>query len=98
MWNDNTATNGAALNQVIPISPFNVTNLFFNFTLRNTSRLDQTKFRLSVNNLFDHHDITSLTQVVKGPVFTPGPGDTLGLLPGRSVTLTITFGYSPKGR
>jgi iron complex outermembrane receptor protein len=96
MWNDNTATNGAALNQVIPISPFNVTNLFFNFTLRHLSRFDQTKFRLSVNNLFNHHDITSLTQVVKGPVFTPGPGDTLGLLPGRSFTLTITFGVAQK--
>ena len=96
MWNDNTATNGAALNQVIPISPFNVTNLFFNFTLRKLERFDQTRFRLSVNNLFNHHDITSLTQVVKGPVFTPGPGDTLGLLPGRSVTLTITFGVAQK--
>jgi iron complex outermembrane receptor protein len=98
MWNDNTATNGSTLNQVIPIDPFNITNLFFNFTLRNHSHFDQTKFRLSVNNLFDQHNITSVTQVVKGPVYTPGPGDTLGLLPGRSITLTITFGYSPKGR
>jgi iron complex outermembrane recepter protein len=97
-WNDNTATNGSTLNQVVPIAPFNITNLFFNFTLRNRSRFDQTKFRLSVNNLFDQHNITSVTQVVKGPVYTPGPGDTLGLLPGRSITLTITFGYSPKGR
>jgi iron complex outermembrane receptor protein len=98
MWNDNTAVNGATLNQVIPITPFNITNLFFNFTLRKSSHFDQTKFRLSVNNLFDQHNITSVTQVVKGPIYTPGPGDTLGLLPGRSITLTITFGYSPKGR
>jgi iron complex outermembrane recepter protein len=98
MWNDNTANNGSTLNQVIPINPFNITNLFFNFTLRNRSRFDQTKFRFSVNNLFDQHNITSVTQVAKGPLYVPGPGDTLGMLPGRSVTLTITFGYSPKGR
>jgi hypothetical protein len=98
MWNDNTAVNGSTLNQVIPIAPFNVTNLFFNFTLKNGSRFDQTKFRLSFNNLFDQHNITNVTQVVKGPIYTPGPGDTLGMLPGRSITLTITFGYSPKGR
>ena len=96
MWNDNTATNGATINQVIPISPFNVTNVFLNFTLRKWERFNQTKFRLSVNNLFDHHDITSVTQVAKGPVYLPGPGDTLGLLPGRSVTLTITFGLAAK--
>ena len=96
MWNDNTATNGATINQVIPISPFNVTNLFVNFSLRKWERFDQTKFRLSVNNLFDHHDITSVTQIVKGPVYTPGPGDFLGLLPGRSFTFTIIFGVSAK--
>jgi iron complex outermembrane receptor protein len=96
MWNDNTATNGATLNQVIPISPFNVTNVFVNFSLRKWDRFDQTKFRLSINNLFDHHDITSLTQVVKGPVYTPGPGDTLGLLPGRSFTFTVIFGVADK--
>lgn len=98
MWNDNTATNGTTLNQVIPIEPFNVTNLFFNYTVRNGSRLDQTKFRLSFNNLFDQHNITSITQVAKGAVYLPGPGDSLGLLPGRSVTLTVTLGFSPKGR
>jgi iron complex outermembrane receptor protein len=96
MWNDNTATNGATLNQVIPISQFNVTNIFVNFTLRHTEHFDQTRFRFSVNNLFDHHDITSLTQVAKGPLFIPGSGDTLGLLPGRSYTLTIIFGYAQK--
>jgi iron complex outermembrane receptor protein len=96
MWNDNTGTNGATINQVIPIAPFNVTNLYFNFTLRNTEHFDHTKFRLTVNNLFDHHNITSVTQALKGPIYSPGPNDTLALLPGRSVTLTVTFGYSPK--
>jgi iron complex outermembrane receptor protein len=98
MWNDNTAVNGATVNQVIPIEPFNVTNLFFNYTLKNGSRFDQTKFRLSVNNLLDNHNITSLTQAIKGTTFAPGPNDTLGLLPARSISMTVTFGFSPKGR
>jgi iron complex outermembrane receptor protein len=97
MWNDNTAVNGTTLNQVIPIAEFNVVNAFVNFGLKNTSHFDETKFKLSINNLLDKHNITSVTQVVKGPFYTPGSGDTLGLLPGRSVTLTIIFGYSPKG-
>jgi iron complex outermembrane receptor protein len=98
MWNDNTGTNGATVNQVIPIQPFNVTNMFLNYTLRNGSRFDQTKFRLSVNNLLDNHNITSVTQAAKGTVFTPGPNDTLGLMPGRSVSMTVTFAFSPKGK
>jgi iron complex outermembrane receptor protein len=71
--------------------------LFFNYTVRNGSRLDQTKFRLSFNNPFDQHNITSITQVAKGAVYLLGPGDSLGLLAGRSVTLTVTWGFSPKG-
>jgi iron complex outermembrane receptor protein len=98
MWDDNTAVNGTTVNQVIPYDPFNVTNVFFNYTIRKGSQLDQTKFRLSVNNLFDNHNITSLTQAAKGNVYLPGAGDTLGLMPGRSVSLTVTLGYSPKGR
>ena len=98
MWNDNTALNGATVNQVIPIQPFNVSNFFFNYTIRKGSRWDQTKFKFGVNNLFDNHNITSVTQVAKGTAFLPGPNDTLQLLPGRSITMSITLGFSPKGR
>jgi iron complex outermembrane receptor protein len=98
MWNDNTAVNGAALNQVIPIDPFNFTNVFFNYTIRKGSRWDQTKFRFSVNNLFDNHNITGVTQAAKGALFLPGPNDTLQLLPGRSITMTVTLGIAPRGR
>jgi iron complex outermembrane receptor protein len=96
MWNDATGTAGDTRNQVIPIDPFNVTNLFFNYTVRNGGHFDQTKLRLSFNNLLDNKSITSQTQKAKANVYTPGPLDTLGLLPGRSVTLTVTFGYTPK--
>jgi iron complex outermembrane receptor protein len=95
MWNDGTASFGTA-NQVIPIDPFNVTNVFLNYTVRNGSHFDQTKLRFTVNNLFDQHNITSVTQSATSTTYVPGPTDTLGLLPGRSFTLSVTFGYAPK--
>ncbi|HWX41232.1 MAG TPA: hypothetical protein VN345_08790 [Blastocatellia bacterium] len=42
--------------------------------------------------------ITSVTQAAKGPVFLPGPNDSLQLLPGRSITMTVTLGIAPRGR
>jgi iron complex outermembrane receptor protein len=96
MWNDNSALTGATLNQVIPIQPFSVSNLFFNYTIRKGSRWDQTKFRFGVNNLLDNRNITGISQAAKGPVFLPGPNDTLQLLPGRSVTMTVTLGLAPR--
>jgi iron complex outermembrane receptor protein len=83
---------------VVPIDPFSVTNLFFNYTVRSGSRFDQTKLRLSFNNLFDSHNITGVTPAIKGATFSPNGGDVLQLLPGRSVMLSVTFGFSPKGR
>jgi iron complex outermembrane recepter protein len=40
------------------IDPFSLTNLFVNYTIRGGSRFDQTKVRLSFNNLFGEHNIT----------------------------------------
>jgi iron complex outermembrane recepter protein len=40
------------------INPFTVTNAFFNYTLRTGGPFDETKLRLSFNNLFDEHSIT----------------------------------------
>ncbi len=109
MWNDNKATtlvnNGAAnvstsytANQVIPIDPFDVSNLFFNYTVKSGSHFDKTKLKLSFNNLFNAQNITSVTAGTAGTVFTPAQNDTLGLLPGRSVSISVVFGFSPKGR
>jgi iron complex outermembrane recepter protein len=100
-----TCASSITASQVAPVDPFNVTNAFLNYTVRNGGRFDQTKFRLSINNLFDQHNITSLTPAGKSVVtptvsavnsFVPAGGDTLGLLPGRSFTLSVTFGYAPK--
>ena len=96
MWNDNTSSTGATLNQVIPIAPFDVDNVFLNYTIRSGSHLDGTKLRFTVNNLLNAENTTSVTAANTGQVFVPASGDTLGLLPGRSFSMTVTFGYSPK--
>jgi iron complex outermembrane receptor protein len=52
--------NGAYHNQAT-INPFSVANAYFNYTLRTGGRFDQTKLRLSFNNVFDQHSITGDT-------------------------------------
>lgn len=106
MWNDGTSgsslvvggTNfkSITLNQYAPINPFNLTNLFFNVTMRKGSFFDQSKLRLSFNNLFDQRGTTSLTPAIAANTYTPNSGDTLGLLAGRSVTVSFVIGLSPR--
>jgi iron complex outermembrane recepter protein len=99
MWNDLKLASGTTSNQVIPIDSFSVTNIYFNYVLANGSHFRETKLRLSVNNLFDSHSIVGVTQAINtAAVYTPGPADQLNLMPGRSITGTITLGYSPRGR
>jgi iron complex outermembrane receptor protein len=114
-WEDN----GAYHNQLRD-DPYNVSNAYINYTIRGGSHFDQTKIRLSVNNLMGSHNITSVapggalvpvtyttggvayTDPFKGTT-TSSPGYTGGvnladnpnLLPGRSVILSVTFGFSP---
>jgi iron complex outermembrane receptor protein len=98
MWNDLSLASGAVANQVIPINPFSTTNVYFNYVLKNGSRWDATKFRLSVNNVFNSRGIVGDQQGLNAtPTYNPGPADLLTLLPGRSITLTISPGFSPKG-
>ena len=97
MWNDNTA-NSPALNQAIAIDPFNITNLFVNYTLKDRSHLRGTKIGLAINNLFDNHNIWGVIAANAGTAGTPytiSPNDQLMLLPGRSIMLTLTAGYAP---
>jgi iron complex outermembrane recepter protein len=90
IYNDN-----GSINQAVPIDPFNITNLFFNYTIKEGSRWRGTKFRLAVNNLFDQHNIVGVTPASTSTNL-PQPGDTLQLMAGRSVSMTVTFGYAPK--
>ena len=98
-WNDNMDASGYLPHQAIPIDPFSVANLFLNYTLRNGSTFDQSKVRLSFNNLFNNNNATTAanTGAVAVP-FTPNGGDQLTLVPGRSVMVTFQMGFGPNGR
>jgi iron complex outermembrane receptor protein len=79
-----------------------MTNLFLNYTLRGGSLFDQSKIKLSLNNLFDNHDVVSVgpanSVTGNGVLYAQSPSDTLQLLPARSVMVTFQLGLSPKGR
>jgi iron complex outermembrane recepter protein len=105
-WNDNGASHSQYLS-----APFNIDNLFVNYTVRNNSILDGTHISFKVNNLFDTRNIVQIISFGNSPVATMvngaaspylattalSGGDLLTLTPGRSVSLTFTFGYTPKG-
>jgi iron complex outermembrane receptor protein len=90
MYNDNGSTN-----QAVKINPFTVSNLFFNYTIKGSSFLRGSKFKLSVNNLFDNHSIVGVTPASTS-TSAPAPGDVLTLLPGRSIMVTFTAGWAPR--
>lgn len=81
-------------NQAVEISRFNITNLFFNYTVKE-SRLRGTKFRFGVNKLSDHHNIVGVIPASTATSL-PQPGDTLLLMPGRSFSITMIAGYAPR--
>jgi iron complex outermembrane recepter protein len=89
MYNDNGARNQAVL-----IDPFNVSNLFLNYTIRGDSTLRGTKIRFAINNLLDKHSIVGVTPASTASNIA-APGDVLTLLPARSFSMTVTFGYAP---
>jgi iron complex outermembrane receptor protein len=93
LYNDN-----GAVHQAFVIDPFNITNLFFNYTLRGTSKLSQSRIRLAVNNLTDSHALTGVPQggTAKSTSLAPSAGDLLTVMPGRSVSVGFTVGFSPK--
>jgi iron complex outermembrane recepter protein len=97
VWNDD-----GAYHQVVPIDPFWMDNLFVNYTIRNGSRFDQSKIKLSMNNLTDSHAVTTISpaNAVSANLipYTPSGLDTMEMLPGRSVMVTFQFGFSPKQR
>jgi iron complex outermembrane recepter protein len=90
LYNDNGSTN-----QAIAIDPFNITNLFINYTIKQASYLRGTKFRVGINNLFDQHNIVGVNPASKS-TSAPSPGDFLTLMAGRSISVAVTFGYAPK--
>jgi iron complex outermembrane receptor protein len=109
MWNDNKATvklnytdgtvsgnTSITANQVIPVDPFTLSNLFLNYNVHQIPHFGESKLRLSLNNLFNAQGITGLTAATAGQTFTPAAGDTLTLLPGRSITVSFQVGFTRK--
>ncbi len=90
MYNDNGSTN-----QAVAIDPFNITNLFINYTVKSASFLRGTKFRVGINNLFDNHSIVGVAPASTA-TSVPAPGDFLTLMAGRSIAVSMTLGYAPR--
>ena len=89
MYNDN-----GTQNQAIKIDPFSVGNVYVNYTVRGDSYLRGTKFRFGVNNIANNHAIVGVNPASTASNL-PAPGDTLTIIPARSFSLTMTFGYAP---
>ena len=66
-WNDNKAYHNQYLS-----APFNLDNLFLNYTVRNDSILDRTHFSLAVNNLLDTRNIVQIGSFGNKAVALPG--------------------------
>jgi iron complex outermembrane receptor protein len=89
-WNDN-----GSVHQAVTTDPFNLTNLFLNYTLGGSSPLAHSRVRLAVNNLTDSHAITAVTPA-SAASNAPAAGDVLTLMGGRSVSVSLTVGVSGK--
>jgi iron complex outermembrane receptor protein len=87
------------VDQAIVINPFELTNFFANYTIKNSSRLRGTKIQFAINNVANSHNIVGITPAIAATAAAPfvaSPGDLLNLLPARSFTITITGGYAPR--
>ena len=74
-----------AVHEATALAPFWMNNLFFNYSLPRRSMFDQSKMKLSINNLFDYHDVVGLSPGVSATStvpFAPNALDQLQLLPG----------------
>jgi iron complex outermembrane recepter protein len=87
------------VDQAITINPFNLLNVYVNYTVKNASWMRGSKIGLAINNLTDDHSIVGITPAIAATAtapFVPNSGDLMNLLPGRSVMVTFTAGWSPK--
>jgi iron complex outermembrane receptor protein len=107
LYNDNASLsyliNGIQIpypvDQAIKIDPFNLVNVFVNYTVKRGSWLRGSKIGLAVTNLADSHNIVGVTPFTAPTASVPyvqNPGDQLNLVPGRAVMVTITAGYAPR--
>jgi iron complex outermembrane receptor protein len=107
LYNDNSTLNylinGISIpfpvDQAYTISPFNVVNVFANYTVKGSSFLRGSKIGLAVNNLTNSHNLVGITPGIAPTLtekYVESPNDQLNLLPGRSVMVTFTVGWAPR--
>ena len=87
------------VDQAITIHPWQLVNGFVNYTIKGASFLRGSKIQLAINNLANSHNLVGVTPAVAATAAAPfvqNPGDLLNLLPGRSISLTITGGWAPR--
>jgi iron complex outermembrane receptor protein len=87
------------VDQAYEIQPWNLVNVFLNYTIKNSSHFRGTKIQLAVNNLANSHNLVGITPGTAATATTPyvqSQNDLLNMLPGRSISLTITGGYAPR--
>jgi len=107
MYNDNASLtyliNGIKVpypvDQAITINPFDLTNLFLNYTIKGSSWLRGSKIGFAANNLFDNHNVVGVTPAIPpttSVAYVQNGNDLLNLLPGRSFMVTLTIGYAPR--
>ena len=56
--------------QVVPYDPFWMSNVFLNYNIHNRSMFDGSKVKLSVDNIFDSHDIVNIGAANDGTTLT----------------------------
>ena len=105
--------NGQYHNQA-DVDPFSTLDSYFNYTIRNHSLFDQTKIRLNATNLLDAHNVQMIPTFGNSASTVLIPGTTLtdqfrattklsgldqpSLMAGRSFSVSVTFGISPRER
>lgn len=95
-WVDN-----GGVHQATQLNSFWMNNLFLNYKLPLKWGFNGSKIKLSVNNLFNFHDVVGLAPGVAATAAVPyvqSGSDQLQLLPGRSVMVTFQMGFAPRER
>jgi len=103
------------------IGAIKTANFFINYTIRGGHRFDNTKIRLSINNLLNQQNIFNVATNTNSTVPSQTSGfaygssglsganpffgttavsssDVVQTLPGRSVMMSLTFGFSPHNK
>ena len=107
LYNDNASLNYLVNGVSIPfpvdeaykIDPFNIVNVFADYTVKGASWLRGSKIGLSVNNLANSHNLVGITPGIAPTLsahYVESPNDLLNLLPGRSIMVSITAGWAPR--